>query len=139
GISNACVFTAVQSACESVNHNLASTTKRFPGLPDVAASDAIEHNIDSSIREAPDLFDEIGISIIDRNASEASNDFEAVLRGSGIHFQPRNPAKFQQGGTDAAAATVDQHSLTRSSVSTSMHHLVSRHVIKDETERRERI
>jgi hypothetical protein len=85
----------MQSACESVNHNLASRTKRFPGLPDVAAADAIEYNIDASIREAPNLFDEVRISIIDRNASEASNDFGAISRGSGIHFQSCNPAKFQ--------------------------------------------
>jgi len=105
----------------------------------MTAADAIEYNIDSTIREAPNLFDEIGISIIDRNAAEASNEFEAVSRGSGIHFQSRNPAKFQQGGTNAAAATVDQHSLARSNVSAPMHHLVSRHVIKDEAEGRERI
>ena len=85
----------MQPASESVNHNLASWTKCFPGLPGVVFADPIEHGIDSSLREAANRFNEIYISIIDRNAAEASNGLEAALRGGSIHFQTRNLAELE--------------------------------------------
>src|SRR5215831_1396997 len=139
GVSNARISAGMQPSSESVNHNLPSRTKCFPGLPCVAFADTIEHGIHSSMREAANLFTEIYISIIDRNAAEASNGFESALRGGSIHFQTRNLAQLEQSRTKAAAAAMDQHSLTRPDASTPMHHLVSREVIKNEAERLKRI
>jgi hypothetical protein len=91
------------------------------------------------MREAANLFSEIYISIIDRNTAEAPNGFEAALRGGSIHFQTRNRAELEQSRTNAAATPMDQHSLAKLDASTPMHHLVSREVIKDETQRLDRI
>src|SRR5215831_15220149 len=95
GVSNARICAGMQPSGESVNHNLAIWTKCFPGLPGVAFADPIEHGIDPSLRQAANLFNKIYISIIDRNAAEASNGFEAALRGGSIHFQTRNLAELE--------------------------------------------